>query len=152
MTAANSNVPPAVLRAGRGPLRLLGWGVPMGPLRLLETRGRRTGTARVTPVAVLNHNGQLWLVSPFGETQWVRNVRANGAARLGRGRRLRPVSLQEVTDERRPVVLQHYRRAFRVVPFVRGAFDVDPSSLDDFARSADRYPVFLIAPGDVGSP
>jgi hypothetical protein len=82
----------------------------------------------------------------------VRNIRANGVARLGRGRRLRPVALREVTDERRPVVLQRYRRAFRIVPFVRGAFDLDLSNLDDFRRAADRYPVFLIVPGDAGSP
>ena len=151
--AASSNVPAVVLQAGRGPLRLLGWGVPMGPVRLLETRGRRSGAARVTPVAVLRHDDQYWLVSPFGETQWVRNVRANGVARLGRGRRLRPVALAEVTDERRPVVLQRYRRAFPIVPVVRGAFDVDPSNLDDFIPHPDRYPVLLInQPGGAPAP
>jgi hypothetical protein len=126
---------PAMLRAGRVPLRLLTWGVPMGALRLLQTQGRRSGRRRTAPVAVVRLDGQEWLVSPFGETQWVRNVRANGVA-----------SLVAVDDDRRPAVLQRYRRVFRMVPFVRDAFDADPGDLEAFQRDAHRYPVFSIIP------
>lgn len=137
---------PAMLRAGRVPLRLLTWGVPMGALRLLQTQGRRSGRRRTAPVAVVRLDGQEWLVSPFGETQWVRNVRANGVASLGRGRHMRPVNLVAVDDDRRPAVLQRYRRVFRMVPFVRDAFDADPGDPEAFQRDAHRYPVFSIIP------
>src|ERR1700745_780157 len=56
--------------------------------RVLEVRGRKTGLARRTPVNLLSLDGREYLVSPRGETEWVRNVRADGGtpARLvGRG-------------------------------------------------------------------
>lgn len=132
---ASVELPPKLARMSRGPLRLLGWGVPMGPLVLLRTRGRRTGLPRTAPVALLKFEGRQWLVSPFGDTHWVRNVRADGRARLGRGRRLRPVRLTEVDDDRAPRVLRAYRRKFRIVPFVRDAFE-----------AREHHPVFLVDP------
>jgi hypothetical protein len=57
---------------------------------------------------------------------------------------LRPIVLHEVVDQRRPMVLQRYRRAFGVVPFVRAAFDAHVSDPVGFAREADRHPVFRI--------
>lgn len=131
--------------AGRVPRRLLAWGVPLGPLLLLQTRGRRSGTAHLVPVAVLDVAGERWLISAFGEVSWVRNVRSNGIARLGRGRDLPAVHLTETTDERVPALLRMYRRRFAVVPFVRAAFDA--TGRDDtatFAREAHRHPVFRV--------
>ncbi|MFB4300821.1 nitroreductase family deazaflavin-dependent oxidoreductase [Actinomadura sp. NTSP31] len=132
---ASAELPPKLARMSRGPLRLLGWGVPMGPLRLLRTRGRRTGLPRTAPVALLKYDGRQWLVSPFGDTHWVGNVRADGRAALGRGRRLRPVRLTEIDDDRAPRVLRAYRHKFRIVPFVRDAF-----------TTGEHHPVFLVEP------
>ena len=62
------------------------------------------------------------------------------SAELGRGRRCRPIRLIEINDSRKPELVRRYRRAFRVVPFVRYAFryqaggDVDPL----------RHTVFLV--------
>lgn len=117
----------------------------MGPLLLLRTRGRRTGLRRELPVAVLRFRGEEWLVSPFGETAWVRNARADGRAELGRGRRFRTVQLTEVDDPRKSEVLVAYRRMFRVVPFVRSAFSA--TSAKDragIAAEADLHPVFHV--------
>ena len=138
-------LPPRLARMSRGPQRLLTWGVPMGPLVLLRSRGRRSGQERVAPVALLRLDGEEWLVSPFGDTAWVHNVRADAHAGLGRGRRTRPVRLIEIDDARKPAILLAYRRRFRVVPFVRTAFTAAPADgIDAFSREAGRHPVFLV--------
>lgn len=137
--------PRGMLSAGAIQARLLATGLPMGPMHLLHTLGRRSGRTHTVPVVLYRHGGAEWLVSPFGEVAWVHNVRAAGRAVLEAGRRERPVDLIEVTDDRRPAVLRGYRRAFRVVPFVRAAF-AHTSLHDDaaLAAQAHRHPVFLV--------
>lgn len=144
-SATAQRFPRGMLAAGSIVGRLLRLGLPMGPLRLLETRGRRSGQVRRVPVALLSTGGERWLISPFGAVAWVHNVRANGEASLGRGGHLRPVRLREVDDDRVPQVLQTYRRRFAAVPFVRAAFEAsghDP--IDRFVLEAHRHPVFRI--------
>lgn len=137
--------PRGMLPAGAMLARLVATGLPLGPLRLLHTVGRRSGRPHVVPVAVHRHAGSEWLVSPFGEVAWVHNVRAQGRAELEAGRRRRAVALTEVTDDRRPAVLRGYRRAFRAVPFVRAAFARTPLHDDAaLAEAAARHPVFLV--------
>jgi deazaflavin-dependent oxidoreductase (nitroreductase family) len=139
--------PTGLARVSRIPHQLLTWGVPMGPLMLLQTRGRRSGLPRAIPVVVLRHGSEEWLVCPFGATQWVHNVRANGVAELGRGRRSRTVRLVEIHDDRKPDVLHSYRRTFGFVPFVRRAFTAAPGDGPSaFQPEADRHPVFLVQP------
>lgn len=141
------DLPPKLARMSRVPFRLLGWGVPMGPLVLLRTTGRRSGLTRTTPVAVLDQDGQEWLVSPFGETAWVHNARAGGRTELGRGRRFRAVRLTEIDDVRKPEILRGYRKKFGVVPFVRTSFEATgDDGTEAFAREAARHPVFLVEP------
>src|SRR5919198_3462 len=64
---------------------LLAAGVPMGPTVLLTVRGRRSGLPRSTPVAMAEIGGRRWLISPFGEIDWARNLRAAGHATLTSG-------------------------------------------------------------------
>jgi deazaflavin-dependent oxidoreductase (nitroreductase family) len=124
---------------------LLRCGLPMGPVYLLETRGRRTGAVRVVPVVVLRYHGNRWLVSPFGEVGWVHNIRATATARLRRGRRREAIRVVEVDDERRPLVAMHMRRISRLVPFVRAAYHATPGDgVAAFEAEAHRHPVFLI--------
>src|SRR5439155_18365057 len=49
---------------------------------LLEVRGRRSGRLYSTPVNLLEQAGRRFLISPRGETQWVRNARVAGAVTL----------------------------------------------------------------------
>lgn len=145
----NPSLPSGLARATRVPHTLLSWGVPMGPLALLRTRGRRSGLPRAVPVATLRHDNLDWLVSPFGVTQWVRNVRTNGDAELGHGRRWQSVTLIEIDDNDKADVLYRYRRRFGFVSFVRRAFDATPSDGPAaFRTEANRHPVFLIQPRD----
>jgi deazaflavin-dependent oxidoreductase (nitroreductase family) len=134
-----------MLRVTRFLVPLLDTGVPLGPLWLLETRGRKTGVVRVVPVAVARSGGRRWLVSVFGEAGWVRNVRVNGEARLRRGRRAEAISVTEVTDGRRAVVAMQLRRSFWMIPFVRAAFTAAPrDGLQAFEAEAGRHPVFAV--------
>lgn len=62
-------------------------GVPMGPNRLVTIRGRKSGLPRTAPLAVIEVGGRRWVWAPWGEVQWVRNLRAAGAATIAvRGR------------------------------------------------------------------
>ena len=49
-------------------------GISVWGSRVLEVRGRTSGEWRRTPVNLLVVDGERYLVSPRGETQWVRNV------------------------------------------------------------------------------
>ena len=134
-----------MLRASRLIVPLLNAGVPLGPLWLLETRGPKTDVVRVVPVAVARSGGRRWLVSVFGETDWVRNIRATREARLLRGRRAEAIRVTEVTDGRQAVVAMQLRRSFWMIPFVRAAFTATPSDgLQAFQAEAGRHPVFAV--------
>jgi hypothetical protein len=106
---------------------------------------------RRTAVVVVQHQGQPFVVSLGGESEWVRNVRAAaGKAVLRRGKR-RPVRLVEVLPVERPPVLLAYasHRAFSRSPafIARNYFGVKPHpGLSDFTDIAERYPVFVVAP------
>jgi len=144
-----SALPPQIAKMSRVPHRLLDMGVPMGPLKLLRTRGRRSGKPRTIPVVTFRHDGVEWLVSPFGDTAWVHNARADGHAEIGRGRRFRRVRLIEIDDARKPEVLLRYRRRYGIVPFVRHAFRATPSQGPAaFQQEAGSHPVFAAQPAD----
>lgn len=118
-------------------------GVGPAGLQQLRVRGRTTGLPRTTPVNVIEVAGQHWLVAPYGEVGWVRNVRAAGEADLLRGGRVEHVRPREATaDEAVPVLRAYLERLRRVVgPY----FDVTPDSPDAaFAAEAPRHPVFLV--------
>jgi len=71
---------------------LLAAGVPMGPDVLLTIRGRKTGLPRTTPVTIAENSGRRGLIAPFGEVNWVRNLRAAGRATISVGRRKEDVT------------------------------------------------------------
>jgi deazaflavin-dependent oxidoreductase (nitroreductase family) len=134
--------------------RLLAAGVPMGPDYLLTVQGRRTGLARSTPVTVCESGGRRGLISPFGETQWVRNLRAAGRATISIGGRREEVSAVELKGADaagfvRDVVAPHARRSRLGDWFVR---TVDRIDLDHPEEAVIGMPIFEIYParGDVG--
>lgn len=61
---------------------LLGAGVPLGYNGLVTIRGRKSGLPRTTPLAIIEVSGRRWVWSPWGESQWVRNLRAAGDATI----------------------------------------------------------------------
>jgi deazaflavin-dependent oxidoreductase (nitroreductase family) len=130
--------------------RLLEAGVPMGPDFLVTVRGRRTGLSRSTPVTVCENAGRRGLISPFGETQWVRNLRAAGRATISIGHRHEDVAARELTGSDaaafvRDVVAPHARRSRFGKWFVR---TIDRIDIDHPERAALGMPVFEIYRSD----
>jgi len=61
---------------------LLAARVPMGFNGLITIRGRKSGLPRTTPVAIIEVSGRRWVWAPWGEVNWVRNLRAAGRATI----------------------------------------------------------------------
>jgi deazaflavin-dependent oxidoreductase (nitroreductase family) len=133
---------------------LIAAGVPMGPDVLITIRGRKTGRARATPITLCEHAGRRGLISPFGETQWVRNLRAAGQATIRFGRRTERVRAAELGPDEaaafiRDVLAPHARRSRFGSWFVR---TVDKIDIDDPIEAAKGRPVFEIFPANGAAP
>jgi len=114
--------------------------------RILETRGRRSGLPRRTPVNLLEVEGRHYLVSPRGETDWVRNVRADeGRLTLVLGRRRDERIAEELADSAKVPVLRAYLRKWKmeVGVFFDGVTSQSPEQ--DLTRIAPDHPVFLLS-------
>jgi deazaflavin-dependent oxidoreductase (nitroreductase family) len=129
-------------RAVAGLTRL---GISVWGSRVLEVKGRKTGEPRRTPVNLLTVGEVQYLVSPRGEGQWVRNVRADsGRLDLLVGRRRTHYVATELPDEAKIPVLRAYLARWKAEVGV--FFDgVGPSSPDEeIAAIAGRHPVFTL--------
>lgn len=126
-----------LLHAGRGPAFM----------RLLTVTGRRSGRQYSTPVVpVLTEHGG-WLVSPYGETNWVRNARAAGMVTLSRGELVETFTVTELDPAHAVPVLRDYLSMRPSGLFIRAYFDITPGSTDDrIAREAPQHPVFALTP------
>jgi deazaflavin-dependent oxidoreductase (nitroreductase family) len=124
------------LRKGRGPRFL----------RLLTVTDRRTGRPLTTPVAPVFDGEQVWIVSPYGEVNWVRNLRASGLAELARGVDEIRYDARELGPAKAVAVLRTYL-AMPSERFVRKDFAITTQSSDEaIAAEAPRHPVFALTP------
>jgi deazaflavin-dependent oxidoreductase (nitroreductase family) len=114
--------------------------------RVLAVRGRKSGEWRTTPVNLLVHEGQRYLVAPRGATEWVRNLRASGEGELRVGRRVERFKAEEVPDDAKPEILRAYLRHWKweVGDFFGGVGPDAPES--ELRRIAPDHPVFRITP------
>ena len=115
----------------------------------LEVPGRQSGRLRRTSLVVTEHRSSRYLVSLAGESQWVKNLRANNYRASLRRLRSRPIRLVELPVAERPAVLKAYlsKRAYSKSPEfeAREFFGISPNApLDELAEIADRYPVFRL--------
>jgi deazaflavin-dependent oxidoreductase (nitroreductase family) len=75
-------------------------GLGMKDLPVLTVLGRKSGKPRSTPLSVLEHEGQRYLLEGFPGADWARNVRAaGGAATLTTGKRREQVRLAELDPQ-----------------------------------------------------
>jgi deazaflavin-dependent oxidoreductase (nitroreductase family) len=123
---------------------LLVAGVPLGPNRLVTIRGRKSGLPRTTPLAVIEAGGRRWVWAPWGEVQWVRNLRAAGHATIAVRRRTEEVSATELDPAQR---VGYFRDILdplaRSIPFgVWFIRIVDGVDLDDAVKAAEGRAVF----------
>lgn len=125
--------------------RILKRGALLGPNALITIRGRKSGVPRTTPVALVDIGGRRWVIGTFGETNWVRNLRAAGEATVTVGRRREEVRATELDVPARAAffrdVLGPYVRKLlggRLILRILGATEI----LDDPMAAAERRPVF----------
>jgi deazaflavin-dependent oxidoreductase (nitroreductase family) len=115
-------------------------------MRLLTVTGRRTGQRRITPIVPVERDGQVWLISAFGDVAWARNVRANGRLERARGDARTRYEARELDAGEAVPVLRTYL-SMPSARFVRRHFDVTPDSSDEaFAAEAPRHPTFALTP------
>jgi deazaflavin-dependent oxidoreductase (nitroreductase family) len=123
-------------------------GVGVNGSRVLAVKGRKSGQWRTTPVNLLAYDDRRYIVSPRGETQWVRNLRAAGTGELRLGWRPKPFRGRELSDDEKVPVLRAYLRKWRFESrvFFSG---IGPRSTDDQIRAiAGRHPAFEVLPVD----
>ena len=119
-------------------LRLLAGrlGLDVDGIWVLEVRGRHSGSWHTTPLKVLCHAGQRYLVSLHGNSDWVRNLRVHPHARLRLGRHRQHVTAVQLPEERRAPVLDAYLAATRL--------RTTRQLLADTGTHAQDHPVFQL--------
>ncbi|OBG65331.1 hypothetical protein A9X03_15735 [Mycobacterium sp. E1715] len=141
--------PNGAARAANAVIRWLAeMGVSIAGTRALRVRGRKSGKPRAVVINVLTVDGVDYLVSPRGNTQWARNVRAAGVVETGPRWRRRRARVSEVADAAKPELLRRYldRWYWQVKDYVAG---LTPDSTDEqFRAVAPTIPVFALAAAD----
>jgi deazaflavin-dependent oxidoreductase (nitroreductase family) len=123
-------------------------GVPLGFNGLITIRGRKSGLSRTTPVAIIEVAGRRWVWAPWGDVQWVRNLRAAGRATITVRRRTEEVAATELD----PTARDEYFRDIlgplaRSIPFgVQFIRIVDGVDLNDPVAVAKGRRVFELHP------
>jgi deazaflavin-dependent oxidoreductase (nitroreductase family) len=129
----------------------------VGGVSLLTVRGRKSGKPIVTPLAIFVQQGKRYFITPYGEVNWVRNLRAAGGdATLTRSRRTEKIHAVELPPAPAALV---FKEAVRTGPpgmparFVQSYNEntlsqylnipVD-ASLEEYEREVLRHPIFLL--------
>jgi hypothetical protein len=109
----------------------------------LDVPGWRSGRTISCPLVLVDYEGDRYLVSMLGrDVNWVRNVQANNGFAVVRHRDSEPVRLIEVDPAFRAPILRRY---LDLAPGARPHVPVDRHApLEEFARVADQFPVFLV--------
>lgn len=106
-------------------------------ISVLSVPGRTSGEWRSVSIAVLHHDGQRYLMSAYGDSEWSRNLRAAGHGRLtNRGRTEAFHAVEVPVDERQPLI-EEYLKEFGKMPTVGKSFAALPDPED--------HPTFLIS-------
>jgi len=148
---AGDHAPRLVPIANRLVRRLAALGVPLGPNVLLTVRGRTSGLPHTFPVALMKTDGRLFIQSPYGQVQWVKNLRADGRATLTRSGKAEEVDAVEVTPEQAGPILQA-----AIAPYLRNRLGAAVSrvfvplppdaSADDYVEHVRSHPMFELRP------
>ena len=126
----------ALIRRVAGPIWLR-----IGFVAVLTVAGRRTGAPVQVTLFPVEVDGTWYVLSQYGVTGWVRNLRAAGRGELRRKRRTQTFTATEVDgDERDRVIAAFHAKTPK--PFSRD-FDQRPSAAD--------HPTFRMEPTPQGA-
>src|SRR6476659_9904474 len=127
---------------------LLAARVPLGFNGLITIRGRTTGQPRTNPIAIIDVAGRRWVWAPWGEVNWVRNLRVAGRATItvrGRTEEVRAVELD--ATQRVGFFRDVLAPVARSIPFGMGFIRVvDQTGLTDPVEAAEGRRVFELLP------
>ncbi len=138
-----------VFKAGNVLMKsLLALGISVNGTTLITVPGRKTGRPHSTPITMVEVDGQRYVQSPFGNVDWVRNLRAAGKATLSWGRRHESVTVTELSPEQAAPVIKAI--LVKAPKMIRDYFDVTPeSSLEELIHDASKRAVFAVHPATV---
>jgi deazaflavin-dependent oxidoreductase (nitroreductase family) len=112
-----------------------------GNFAVITTTGRRSSRPRKVTVSPISDDTGTYLVSPYGDSGWVLNARANPSATMVEGGSDKKVTLMEVTGTKPDLVKAYYEREV----YARQFMDVPgEATVDDFAAVSERFPVFRV--------
>ncbi|MEU4620830.1 nitroreductase family deazaflavin-dependent oxidoreductase [Actinoplanes sp. NPDC023801] len=119
-------------------------GISLMGSRVLAVRGRKSGEIRTIVVNLFDHDGDRYLLSPRGHTQWVRNLRVAGEGELRLGRRTERFVPVEVADADKTPLIRLYltKWAWETGAFFDGLKADSPDA--DIAAAASGFPVFRL--------
>jgi deazaflavin-dependent oxidoreductase (nitroreductase family) len=103
----------------------------------ISVPGRTSGQTRTTPIVVLEHDGERYLVAPFGDADWTLHLRAAGRAQLRQHGTTEDIAVDEVPPDQRPPIFDAYKQTYGKAPRVMASFEQLPDPAD--------HPVFRIA-------
>ncbi|TQM03819.1 nitroreductase/quinone reductase family protein [Pseudonocardia kunmingensis] len=123
-------------------------GIGMKELPVLTVPGRKSGKPRSTPLSVLEHEGNRYLLEGFPGADWARNVRAaDGIATLATGRRSERVRLVELDPQAALPVLRLWPvRMTDGSKIMADAGVVEAVTPEAFEAVAGRCAVFRVEP------
>jgi deazaflavin-dependent oxidoreductase (nitroreductase family) len=110
--------------------------VRIGVVSVIVVPGRRTGTPRQVTLAPLEVDGTRYLLSTYGVTDWVRNLRAAGRGELRRKGRTEAFTAIEVDGQERDRVIAAFHA--RGPKLLNQDFDQLPGAAD--------HPAFRVEP------
>ncbi|MGC4104791.1 MAG: nitroreductase/quinone reductase family protein [Thermomicrobiales bacterium] len=119
-------------------------GLAPAGVMVLYVPGRVSGRMRGVALRVLVHQGAYHLVSLYGESDWLRNLRTAGRASLVRGRTVVPVEVgEELSIEQRVMVIHTY--ILRWDGQIVGVPGLDrTATADEVAAVAEHIPVIRL--------
>ncbi|TQM45501.1 nitroreductase/quinone reductase family protein [Pseudonocardia cypriaca] len=146
MTTQNPTPPRWLKPMNKVFLALQRLGLGMRELPVLTVPGRKSGKPRSTPLSVLEHEGQRYLLEGFPGADWARNVRAaGGRATLSTGKRREEVRLVELDrHDALPVLRLWPVRLADGAKIMADAGVVEAVTPEAFEKVAGRCGVFRV--------
>lgn len=92
--------------------------------------GRRSGRWHTLPIVVLDHNGERYLVSVHGESDWALDLRTSRRGRLTRRGHTEEISVVEVPIRDRAPLIDAYRTRYGKMPGVASTLRALPDPAD----------------------
>ena len=90
--------------------------VKLGQASELTVNGRKSGTPYTVAVSPIEVEGDIYLLAPRGETDWVRNLRAVGEGVLTyKGEEIRFTGVELTGDDRAKIVEEYQKQLGKMV-------------------------------------